>query len=155
MMQNSQEYALTKQLYDNELGPPGDFGSGIADALSVRRAYMARINENSLSAFEAVLAEAPTTEARLRFAALVSDMSEPKNAFKLALNGLAGAHFVNEMRAQPHAAFAAIAEYPDYFSQSRIVASAAEQFMGVLATGLPEGPLRETAKKAQTHIALS
>lgn len=156
------EYDLTKRLFDSELGPPGDFGSGVADALAVRKAYAAGINHKSIDAFDAVMAQAPTTEARLRFAALVSDLTAPaprpgaeQNVFRLALNGLAGARFAQEIKVDPTAAFRTIITYPDYFCESGIVANAAERFTAFLAARLPEGEAKDAARKARTYIALS
>lgn len=102
---------LMQRFYDSEFGPPGDFGSGVADALAVRKALKKSFHEaGAAEAFEAVLARAPDTEKRLRFSAVVAQLSDPRypenkpantEHVRLRVHGVAAASFIRLADSEP------------------------------------------------------
>lgn len=110
-----------QRFYDTEFGPPGDFGSGFADALAVHKALKASFNQPDIAdVFRFVLIKAADDESRIRFAAKVAELAQPKDgAAELPVYGSAvGAFSMLVTDRSPVAALQAIAKYPHEFASS-------------------------------------
>ncbi len=121
---------LMQRFYDAEFGPPGDFGSAFADAIALRSAIKVSFRHaDAVDAFKAVLAQAPDTETRLRFAAKVADLASPQDPrnrpdndgdIGLPIFGHATGAFADlTLTEPPSQIFQTLTQYPDEFCTSK------------------------------------
>lgn len=163
MMTASSQEAL-QQLYDAEFGARADVMQSAETSLAARKAVRdSPADVSAVAAFDAIVDKEEDPGKRLRFAALVADITNPRVAgnesnsvLRFCLFVAASSAFSRTLADEgPLEIFETISQHPDSFCQSPFVASLSLQYLNAMSQRHPEPGQRQAALTAARYIMLN